>query len=274
MSMTIDVSRGKVFVTNRDSNNVSVIDAARRQLIGTVPTGEFQTAIAVDSMLGRVYVAHQGTSVSKYGVSSAVLETIDEASLKSTSRIDGGQLRNLEALAYDGGTLWVAIDDRYGNGDVASRDLHSLGRASSWGLRGVGFSVPAGKLYVLPAVYQKVGVVTPSNLAAGKFPAYHDVGTELEPHAVLDPCGGLYVTGSLPPAAEGALTAFDLKSEKTVSVLKISGQPSGIVVDHGAGRLYVSNRSANTVMVIRVQGLAGQPASAGTPAEASSPCGA
>jgi len=53
---------GKVYVANRDNDNVSVIDTATNTVIATIPVGSFPLGVAVTPDGRKVYVANSGSN--------------------------------------------------------------------------------------------------------------------------------------------------------------------------------------------------------------------
>ena len=62
-ALAIDQIRNKIYVANRDSNNVSVIDGTNNSTVNVaLPTGAAPAAIAVNPGTNRIYVANSGSN--------------------------------------------------------------------------------------------------------------------------------------------------------------------------------------------------------------------
>ncbi|MHB8619509.1 MAG: YncE family protein [Chloroflexota bacterium] len=75
-SVAVDPATGLAYVSNRDSDTVSVIDPKSHRVTDTIRTGRRPNYVAVDSGQKRVYVANLDGSVSVIGQSSTVVATL------------------------------------------------------------------------------------------------------------------------------------------------------------------------------------------------------
>jgi YVTN family beta-propeller protein len=105
---------GRLFVADRESRQVSVIDAARMERIATVPVGEAPFALALDPAETRLYVGN---------VRSNDLTVIDTAALKPVATVPAGAMPYGIAVSPDGARVLVT---NQGAGTVTVLDTASL----------------------------------------------------------------------------------------------------------------------------------------------------
>ncbi|MFC9815926.1 YncE family protein [Streptomyces virginiae] len=60
LGVAVDKVSHRIYVTQPDFNKVSVVDAATKQVLQTIPVGQQPTSIAIDSQRRRAYVVNSG----------------------------------------------------------------------------------------------------------------------------------------------------------------------------------------------------------------------
>ena len=97
--MVVDDRRSTGYVTNYESNNVSVVDLPTLQVIKTLPTGFAPTQMAIDPDVNRLYVTHHA---------SPHVAVIDMITLNVMDRIPVGGPTHALAMDREMGLLHVA----------------------------------------------------------------------------------------------------------------------------------------------------------------------
>ncbi len=102
IGVALDPSDGKLFVTNSDSNTVSVVSTSEKETIATIPVGNSPAGIAYAGPSGQVFVANAGSD--NVSILSATEDTVTTTVTLSASP---------EAVVYDPGTneVFVANND-------------------------------------------------------------------------------------------------------------------------------------------------------------------
>jgi YVTN family beta-propeller protein len=59
----VDAKRNRIYVANSHSDNVTVIDGVRNNVLKTIHAGKNPYAVAVDSNSGRLYVTSYGEAL-------------------------------------------------------------------------------------------------------------------------------------------------------------------------------------------------------------------
>ncbi|WP_232631776.1 YncE family protein [Methylobacterium sp. Leaf118] len=113
---------GRLFVADRESAQVSVIDAARMARIATIPVGTAPFALALDPGEGRLYVGN---------VRSNDLTVIDTARLAAVATVPAGAMPYGIAVSPDGARVLVT---NQGAGTVTVLDATTLAIAATVGV--------------------------------------------------------------------------------------------------------------------------------------------
>lgn len=113
---------GRLFVADRESRQVSVIDAAWMERIATIPVGEAPFALALDPAEARLYVGN---------VRSNDLTVIDTAALKPVATVPAGAMPYGVAVSPDGARVLVT---NQGAGTVTVLDAGTLAITATIGV--------------------------------------------------------------------------------------------------------------------------------------------
>ncbi len=265
---------GRVYVANRGSNNVSVIEGDAVRYV--VPVGAQPCALAADAASGRVFVANEGDKT------ISVIEKLAVADTWALPDTPG-------ALAVIGGQLWVGMRD------VGSIRVLSAANGSRVGeialpdaLTVLAIEQHAATKRVYVATYNHTWLLNADSLqvmadvslnsyralgvAANGDAVYTDDynGQEMRPYlAVLDPVT-LAVRERIPAPADpaailadpqsgklyvisvyGNLTAvYDGATHQQAAAIPVGNAPRYAALDAQAGRLYVANQEDDSISVI------------------------
>lgn len=81
--VAVNATTNRIYVTNQNSNNVSVIDGNTNAVLATVPVGSGPVGVDVNPTINRVYVANFGTGANSVsvidGATNAVIATLPVA---------------------------------------------------------------------------------------------------------------------------------------------------------------------------------------------------
>jgi YVTN family beta-propeller protein len=228
----VAVLHGRVYVANRSTNNVSVLEGD--ELVAAIPVGEVPVAVAADMDTGLVYVANEAENSVSFISGTRVVQTVS-----------GPQ--SPACLAAWGGHLYVG-----GRGDNALMVLDGL---SGELLDTVPLEAPIGvlALAVNPAtnllyasVYDGVQIVSLESLTVVGQLA-HEVYLTLE----TDPIGGGFFVGEY-DADSGVhyLINYTALAQEEVARVSLGGDPRGVAVDSAASRIFVANSWSNDLSII------------------------
>jgi YVTN family beta-propeller protein len=96
----------RIYVTNRDSSSVSVLDA-ENNLVATIPVGDNPVGVAVNPVLPRAYVANASTYVANASIGTVSVIDTDLNTVIQTITVGSGLLGSV-AVSPDGKRVYVA----------------------------------------------------------------------------------------------------------------------------------------------------------------------
>ncbi len=156
---------GRLFVADRESRQVSVIDAARMERVATIPVGEAPFALALDPAGTRLYVGN---------VRSNDLTVIDTAALKAVATVPANAMPYGVAVSPDGARVLVT---NQGAGTVTVLDTKTLAITATIGVgrypEGIAVAREGGaaRAYVANWFSDDVSVIDLASLkAVGRLP--------------------------------------------------------------------------------------------------------
>lgn len=266
-----------LYITNHDSNSVSVIDASTNSVTATIPVGNGPSGIAVDVLGRRAYAANSndGTISVIDTATNSVMATI-ETGLMPVGLALGPNGERLYVSDYEGGLVFVA--------DTSSLDILSIISVGD-GPQGIVASPDGGRAYVANTNENTVSVIDTSRdavigiVTVGKNPIGLDVtadgslvvventtdntvsfistdtntvtetvvvGTYPQGVAASPNSARAYVTNY----SDNSVSVIDTAASTTVATIPVGTNPRGIAVDSSGGRIYVVNRNSNNVSVI------------------------
>ena len=233
----LTVLNGRVYVANRDTDNVSVISGDAVSAV--IEVGDAPVAIAADERSGFVFVANEGDD--------------------SISMISGDRVVRTVAGPPDPACL-AAWDGRLYAGGRADNTLLVLDGGSGEQLAAVPLQAPIGILalavnpslsLLYASVYNGVEIIDLQKLAVvGRL--------ERETYLTLgaDPASGRFFISEY-EAASGKqyLMAYDALGQRLLGRAPLGGDPRGMAVDAVAGRIYVANSWSNDLSIIDSESL-------------------
>lgn len=279
-NVAVNETLNRVFVTNRDSNNVTIIDAITHAVITTVPVGVMPWGVATDPVTGRVYVANTpmltvtilngatGGPINNVptggtgGVMNIAIDNINSVYYASHAGLSGGLVVPFN-LATD--APGAAIETRPGSVGIAVNRLTRL-------------------IYVANAMDSSVTVISGlTNTVVGNIPVCSqptDVVLNETANKIYVTCGGTgqvavingatgevssYVTVGLAPmgmgfdatrnliyvanSSSGAVSVIDGATDRVIGAIQVGGDPTDVGVHSGLNEIFVSLKTAGKVII-------------------------
>ena len=206
--IVVDARAGHVFVSAMSSGAISMLDARSGKVVRAFSVGPYPSEMALDRRAGWLYVATPNFSACPRYATSAPCNTVD---VFNTS--NGHQLR---AFTMQGRVGTMAVDGRANRLIVAGDDGLRRGMANV-------FDATSGRFLSSVRIGLQLG-----------FPTGRAV-------AVDETAGRAFVLSSnFPTSASGDIYVLDSHSGALLSTRALNTLPTGVSVDSGAGRAFVT----------------------------------
>lgn len=254
---TPDTQGPLAFVSNEDSDDVTVIDTATDSVVATVPVGQRPRGIRVSPDGSRVYVAVSGSPKAPPGIDEETLPppdraqdgiaVVEVATLKRVAKLPSGPDPEQFAIHPDGSRIYISNEDAH-TATVLDVESSEVLATVPVGVEPEGVAIsPDGRwVYVSAETDHDITVIdTETNEAVGKF------GVGERPRAIeFSPDGSrAYVTGEL-----GAdVSVVDVSRHEVIATIPIEtkgAKPMGVEVSPDGQQLYVANGRGGDVAVI------------------------
>jgi YVTN family beta-propeller protein len=248
----------RIYVTNEVSGDLTIIDAASRIVVGTIPLGKRPRGIHPSPDGKTLYVALSGSPIGGPDVDESTLPPADH-NADGIGVIDVAQnklIRILKAgndpenfdVSHDGKQIYVSNEDDAAVSiiDVAAG---SVARSFQMGAQPEGVRVtPDGKLVFVTS--EETGTLSVLDPAAGKIISTFKVGHRPRSIAFL-PDGKL---GYVNAENDGTVVLFDAIHYKMLKAISIGKpgiiKPMAVLLSPDASRLYVSTGRGQQVFTI------------------------
>ena len=234
-----DSSNGCVYVTNFNSNSVSVINGATNTVIANISVGSNPLGIAYDSSNGYLYVTNfNSSSVSVINGATNTIITSFAVGL------------NAGGIAYDSSNGYVYVTNFISNGVISNR-VSVINGATNTVIAnisvgsdpaGVAYDSSNGYIYVANEFSNNVSVI---NGATNTVIANIAVGARPLQLAYDSSNGYVYVTQT-----NGVLVVINGATNKVIGRIAVGSNQWGVAYDPSNGYVYVANSNSSTVSVI------------------------
>jgi YVTN family beta-propeller protein len=244
VGVAFDSANGNLYVSNRGSNTVSVINGLTNSIVGSpISVGNGPRGVAFDPANGYVYVTNQGSnSVSVINGATNKLAT------GFTNPIPVGNVPIGIVFDSTHNQLFVS---HYGSGDVKVISGVTNTVVATIGVGdnpdSMAFDSANGYIYVTNFADGSVSVIDSSTNALASGPNPIAVGSN-PLSAAFDPLNGyIYVVNF----GSGTVSVIDGSTDTVVgSPITVGNSPRFAVFDSVNGDIYVTNQISNTVSVI------------------------
>jgi YVTN family beta-propeller protein len=234
-----NISTGRVYVANKGSNSVSVIDATTGFVIGTIAVGANPEGVGVlYNSADKIYVANNSDN--------------------TVSVIDGATNAIVATVAVGTSPVGVAVDQNYlvayvtnGGSASVSRIDGTTNTVTATITVGTNPGFPAVNhvthyLYVPNTGDNTVSVIDELAPLGPSVIATVPVGTAPIAATADETNDRVYVTNS----GDNTVSVIDGASQTVIATISVGASPRGIAHDLTTDRIYVANFGANTVSVI------------------------
>lgn len=223
------------YITNRNSDTVSVIDTATNTVVATVGVGDYPHAVAVNPAGTRVYVANTNANT---------VSVIETASNTLVATVGVGATPYGIAVNPTGTHVYVANagDDNVSVIDAAINNVVATVPVGSFP-QGVAINPAGTYVYVTNEFSNSVSVIdTVTNVVVAT------VGVGSHPYGIaIDPAGTHVYIGNI---LSNSVSVIDTATNTVVANVPGVNYPYGLAINPVGTRLYVANHQSNTLSVI------------------------
>jgi YVTN family beta-propeller protein len=247
----------RVYVTNEQSGDLTVIDPADHSVVATVPLGKRPRGIRRSPDAGTLYIALSGSPIAPPGVDESSLPppdrsadgigVFDTKSLALRTILRGPSDPEQTAVSRDGKLLYIANED---TGEASVLEVatgKTLAKMAVGGEpEGVAASPDGRCVYVTSEEDNRVSVI---DTATSRLLTQFEVGARPRDAAFLPDSSRAYVTAE----NGGTVSVVDVSAHKVVDTIRLTGhnvRPMGIVAAPDGRRLFVSTGRGGSVIAI------------------------
>ncbi len=251
---------GRLFVTNEQGGDISVVDVAGQRVLGSIPVGKRPRGIRVSPDKTLLYVALSGSPIAPPGVDEDTLPPADKSAdgIGVVSVAEGRLLRVIKAgsdpeqtaISLDGTRLFVAIEDVGEASVVSVADGTVLATFEVGGEpEGVDLRPDGAVVYVTSEEDNQVAVIDAIGL---KLLKTFKVGARPRSTAFLPDSSKAYVTAE----NAGSIAVVDAMKHEVIRTIQLTGElvrPMGAVSSPDGRHVFVSTGRGKHVIVIDTQ---------------------
>ena len=234
--VAVNPTNGNVYVTNFDSNSISVIDGSSNTVTASIAVGVSPYDVAVNPNNGKVYVTNFNS-----GFNSMALTVIDGLSNTVIASIDVEGAKCV-AVNPSNGKIYVTTGSTLALIDGSSNRV-----TSTINLGGIPYDLAinpiSGDVYVTNLATNSVAVIdgltnsVTKNIDVGAWP----LGVTFNPGT-----GYIYVAN----ADSNTMTVIDASKGSVVETVPVGNYPLQVAVNPNTNIVYVANASSHSVTVV------------------------
>ena len=249
---------GRLYVTNENSGDLTVIDTATREVIATIPLGKRPRGIKASPDGSTLFIALSGSPIAPPGTDESKLPppdrkadgigVVDVKSGKLLRVIQAGSDPEQTAVSADGTRLFVANEDAGIASVINVADGRVLGTVPVGGEpEGVDLRPDGKVVYVTSEEDNQVAVI---DAVTGKLITTFKAGPRPRSTGFLPDSSRAYIS-----AENGAaVIVADAKAHKPLTTIKLEGgdlvRPMGVVASADGKQVFVSTGRGKSVVVI------------------------
>ena len=234
-SAAVNPVTNKIYVVNRNSNNVTVIDGATNTVTATVTVGTTPVYVGVNTVTNKIYVSN---------ATSNNVTVIDGSTNTATATVTTGG--NPDAVVINPVTNKIYVANQGGNNvtviDGATNATTTVTNPNGLGALSAAVNPVTNKIYV--ANFNS-GTITVIDGATNTVTANLGAGTGPAGVAVNPVTNKIYVTN----LNSANVTVID-GATNAISTLTAGTQPAPVAVNTVTNQIYVANQGSSNMTVI------------------------
>ena len=230
---------GRIYATNFNNNNVSVIEGESNTVIGTVAVGTYPYGVAVNERTNRIYVANGNINNSNVSIIEGESNTV-------VGTIIVGNGPHGVAVNEKTNRIYVANSGSSSNNvSVIDGESNTVIGTVAVGIspRGVAVNEETNRIYVSNYNSSNVSVID-----GGTNTVIGTVAMGISPQgvAVNEETNRIYVSNY----NSSNVSVIDGGTNTVIGTVAMGSSPRGVAVNEETNRIYVSNLNSNNVSVI------------------------
>ena len=254
----VSTPAGRLYVTNENSGDLTVIDTATRQVIATIPLGKRPRGIKLSPDGATLYVALSGSPIAPPGTDESKLPPPDRSADgigvfdvkqgKLLRVIQAGSDPEQTAVSPDGRWLFVANEDAGQTSVIDISDGRVVARVPVGGEpEGVDLRPDGKVVYVTSEEDNQVAVIDAATL---KLLTTFKAGPRPRATGFLPDSSRAYITAE----TGAAVIVADAQAHKPLQTIKLEGgdlvRPMGIVSSADGKHVFVTTGRGKSVVII------------------------
>jgi len=244
--IAVDQKTDMVYVSNRGSNSVSVINGRTNKVVATVGVGLRPIGVGVVQADDTIYVANAGN-----GKAPGSVSVISGRSNKAVGHVDVGYspfaigVNDASRSVYVGNQGGAGPSTNYAGTVSVIRGTNAIATVAIGGSpNGIGVDSSTGAVYVANSSEDEGSTVAVLN-GAGKLVARIAVQNQFGLGVSVDPAiHGVFVADTYSGSATGpvgTLTVINARTNGEIAEISVGGNPWGVAVDTRTSRVYMAN---------------------------------
>ena len=256
--VAVNPATNKVYVANFASGSIHVLDGSTLAVLNVIPVGPKPTFVRVNEVTNRVFVVTYGNNsvVVLDGATDAILDIKPSGGFGAWGLAVNPTLNRLYVSNRDTGSV-TTLDGANGFEVINSQTIAPCGSMGS-SPYGLGFNPKNAKLYIACAPEVSVNgaaiyTAGPGGLSQRVFVAIGEGGPDGGGGVAVSTDNTALATGNvfITNSAADTVSVISGASNQVTATIPVRGNPFGVAVDPGTGRVFVANRNTDEVSVFK-----------------------
>jgi YVTN family beta-propeller protein len=256
--VAVNPATNKVYVANFASDSIHVLDASTLAVLDIIPVGPKPTFVRVNEVTNRVFVVTYGNNsvVVLDGATDTIRDVKSSGGFGAWGLAVNPTLNRLYISNRDTGSV-TTLDGANGFQVINNQTVAPCGPMGS-SPYGLGFNPKIAKLYIAcapdvsvngAAIYSAGpgGLSQRVYVAIGEGGADGGGGVAVNTDNTATATGNVFITNS----AADTVSVLSGASNQVTATIPVGGNPFGVAVDPGTGRVFVANRYSDDVSVFK-----------------------
>jgi len=225
-----------MFVSNEDSDNISIIDRSENRVVEVIKSGSAPRGMAYSRLYQQIYIANSGDN------SISIIDLSSRFKLRDIY-LDHGDEPSRLMISNDEQSLYIL---NYGSNSLVVYELPSFQEVDrqSVGVDPVGMAIDQFFVYISNQTDDYLNVYNPINRSVAI--SYETSGTISE--LLTDSASNsLYVSDN----DQHIISVFDTQTGSISETINLCGNVTGMVHNRYSGNLYIAQDDCNEILIVQ-----------------------